>query len=127
MRKYADVNEFMQAIDNEQREQVALLRSTIVATHPELTEHIKWNSPSYMLGETDRITFSVHPKYPVTIILHMGASQPEKKDQAPVMNDSAKLIEWKSNIRGSIAFTDLDDIRAKKTQLEDIIDAWLKI
>ena len=127
MEKYTTIDEFMHAINEEQKDQVTLLRAIITDAHPELTEHIKWNCPSYMLGGNDRITFSVRPKYPVTIVLHMGATQPEDKNDKPVMEDPFGLIEWKSDTRGIMSFADLDDIKAKKHQFATTVDQWLKI
>lgn len=111
----------------EQKEQVMLLRTIITDRHPELSEHIKWNSPSYVLNGIDRITFSVRPNYPVTIVLHMGASRPEDKNGAPIINDSSGLINWKSDTRGVVSFTDNNDIKTKRLQFTSIIDQWLKI
>jgi len=127
MKKYTTINEFMSALDEEQKEQVAFLRAIITGAHPELSEHIKWNSPSYVLAGSDRITFSVRPKYPVAIVLHMGATRPEDKNGTPIMDDSSGLIEWKSDTRGVISFADLNDSKAKASQFTAIIDRWLKI
>lgn len=127
MKKYATVDEFMQGINEKQKEQVELLRSIISTVRPELTEHIKWNSPSYILNGEDRITFSVRPNLPVAIVLHMGATKPEDKSGVPIMNDPSGLIEWKSDTRGVVSFADLDDIKSKTAEFNTTIDQWLKI
>lgn len=127
MKKYKTLDEFMQGIDEKQKEQVTHLRSIITDAHPELVEHIKWNSPSYTLAGNDRITFSVRPNFPIAIILHMGVDRSEDKNGKPILDDSSGLIEWKSDIRGVITFTDLDDIKAKELQFSSILDQWLKI
>jgi uncharacterized protein YdhG (YjbR/CyaY superfamily) len=127
MEKYTTIDEFMNAMDEKQKEQITLLRTIITDIHPELTEHIKWNSPSYVLKGEDRITFSVRPKYPIAIILHMGATRPEDKNGMPVMDNPSGLIEWKSDTRGVISFADLDDIQAKRLQFANIVDQWLSI
>lgn len=127
MEKFKDVDDFMRGIDKTQQEQVSLLRSLIIDAHPELAERIKWNSPSYALNDVDRITFSVRPKYPTAIVLHMGALRPEDKKASPVMDDPSELITWKSDTRGVIYFTDLDDIKAKSTQFVATINRWLKV
>jgi hypothetical protein len=127
MGKYITVDEFMHAMDEKQKEQVTLLRAIITGTHPELMEHIKWNSPSYLLNGDDRITFSVRPKYPIAVVLHMGATRPEDKNGKPVMDDPSGLIEWKSDTRGAVLFAGLGDIQEKRSQLADIVDRWLKL
>lgn len=127
MEKYTSIDKFMHAMDAKQKDQVTLLRTIITNAHPELTEHIKWNSPSYVLNGDDRITFSVRPNFPISLILHMGATRSEDKKGAPVMDDQSELIDWKSDTRGVLSFTGLDDIKTKEPQLTAIIDQWLKI
>lgn len=127
MQTYKTVEDFMSALDSTQEKQVTLLRTIVTNNHPELHEHIKWNSPSYMQNEIDRITFSVRPKRPITLVFHMGATRPEIKGGVPVMNDLSGLIEWKSDTRGIISFTSSDDIERKTGQLTTIIAQWLAI
>jgi hypothetical protein len=127
MEKYTTIDEFMRAVDEKQKEQVVLLRAIITDAHPDVTEHIKWNSPSYVFGGNDRITFSVRPGHPVAVIFHMGATRPENKKVEPVMDDSSGLINWKSDTRGVISFADVNDINAKRLQFAAIVDRWLKI
>lgn len=127
MEKYTTVDEFMHAMNEKQKEQVVLLRAIITDAHPDVIEHIKWNSPSYVFGGNDRITFSVRPGHHVAIVLHMGAARPENKKGKPVMSDSSGLIDWKSDTRGVISFADMNDIKAKRRQFATIVDRWLKI
>lgn len=127
MEKYKTIDDFIASLNQEQKEQVALLRHLITKSDHKLTEHTKWNSPSFIVNGSDRITLSVRPKFPVAIVLHMGTSRPEKKNSAPIMNDPFGLVQWKSDIRGVISFSDIGDIEKKKPQLIKIIDQWLDI
>lgn len=127
MNKFTTVSEFLDSLGEKDRAQVVALRDIISTAYTGLEEHIKWNSPSYMLDGEDRITFSVRPGFPISIVLHMGATRPENKKGAPIMNDSFGLIDWKSDIRGSINFKDLEDIQNKSGQLVSIVNEWLKI
>lgn len=127
MSTFTTVTEFMRNLDVDQKEQIQLLRKMIIETEPNLTEHIKWNSPSYVLNGEDRITFNVRKGYPVMIILHKGATEIENKKGHPVFNDISGLIEWKSDIRGTISFANLNDIKDKQEQLTHILKQWLAI
>src|SRR5687768_5420704 len=116
MQKYTDIPEFLADLDPAKKEQVELLRSTIIKAHPGLTEHIKWNAPSYVLDGEDRITFNlVNKENVVNLVLHMGATRKEDKKGTPVMPDDKGLVAWQSDIRGILTFTDLDDIKAKQS------------
>jgi hypothetical protein len=52
------------------------------AQHPaaDLTEHIKWNAPSYVLDGEDRITLNLLNKQGLAkLVLHMVATRPENR------------------------------------------------
>jgi hypothetical protein len=128
MNKYTTVTDFMNDLSADKRAQVELLRGIIKQAHPGLDEHIKWNSPSYVLDGEDRVTFNLQNKEGVVkLVLHMGAMRVEDKKGAPIMVDDAGLISWQSNIRGVISFADLDAIIAQQMQVGDIISRWLAI
>lgn len=126
--KYATIPEFLAALDPAHREQVELIRSIITSAHPDLTEHIKWNAPSYVQDGEDRLTFNLQNKdNQVKLVLHMGATRTEDKKAQPVMADPAGFISWQSDIRGIISFTDLADIQRQRTELADAVKRWLAL
>ncbi|HEX6258909.1 MAG TPA: DUF1801 domain-containing protein [Candidatus Saccharimonadales bacterium] len=128
MQKYKTVEEFLNALDSDKRLQVDTLRGLILKTAPQLKEHIKWNAPSYVLGDEDRITFNLMNKQAVVkLVLHMGATRKEDKKAAPIMQDESGLIEWSSDIRGMITFTTIEDINSNLMALEKIVKDWLSI
>lgn len=127
MKQYKNVDEFLADLDDKKREQTAYLRKIILRVAPNLTENIKWNAPNYSCFGVDRITFNVHNKQGIVkLILHMGASKPEDKIAAPVMPGFEDILSWNSNIRGTVSFTDLADIKAKEPRLSDTLRQWLR-
>lgn len=117
----------MSDLSDEKGSQVKELRDIILSTDKELKEHIKWNCPSYIFKNEDRITFNVVNKDDkVKLVLHMGATRKENKGGKPVIEDTAGLIMWSSDIRGIITFDSTEDIIAKREQLTGIIQKWLK-
>jgi hypothetical protein len=128
MNKYTTVAGFLDDQPADKRAQVETLQAIIKQVNPELEEHIKWNAPSYVLDGEDRITFNLQNKEGVVkLVLHMGATRPEDKKGAPIMDDPAGLIVWQSDIRGVLTFADLDDVTAKQAAVQDIITRWLAI
>lgn len=126
MNKYTTIEEFLADQDESKREQIELLRSIIKNAHPHLTEHIKWNAPSYVLDGEDRVTFNLMNKEGVVkLILHMGATRKEDKKGVPVLSDDKGLVSWQSDIRGMLSFTDVADIKAKRAGIADILVRWL--
>jgi hypothetical protein len=115
-------------LDDDTREQVQLLRDIIGSLNANLTEHVKWNAPSYVLNGEDRITMNLRNKQGlVKLVLHMGATRPEDKKGVPVLLDDAGIVEWASDIRGFMTFADSDDIRAKRPELREVLTRWLAI
>ena len=124
-RSIADI---MSALDEDARKQVQLLRDIIASLEVDLTEHVKWNAPSYVLHGEDRITMNLRNKQGlVKLVLHMGATRPENKKGDPVLADDEGLVEWASDIRGLVALADVDDLRAKEPALRRVLTRWLAI
>jgi len=128
MQKYKTVEEFLSDLNEDKRLQVDSLRDLIFNTVPQLTEHIKWNAPSYVLDGEDRITFNLMNKQGVVkLVFHMGATRREDKKGVPIMRDDNGLIEWSSDIRGMITFNSIDEITSNTVALKKIIMDWLSI
>ena len=128
MHKYETVTEFMKSLDSDKRAQVELLRTIIGESHADLTEHIKWNAPSYVLDGEDRITFNLMNRDNlVKLIIHMGAMRKENKQGKPIMLDDGGIVHWSSDIRGTITFSNLEEITSKSKALKNILSRWLSI
>ena len=127
MKKYKTVDEFLKDLPADRKEQVTMLRSIIMATNTNLTEHIKWNSPSYVLDGEDRITFNMHYPDKTMVLLHMGARRKENKGTEPIMKDATGLITWNSDIRGTLTFSSIEDIQNKQDKVDGLLKTWLSI
>ena len=128
MNTYTTVTQFLDDLAYDKRIQVQTLRDIILKADPTLAEHIKWNSPSYVLDGEDRITFNLQNKQGIVkLVLHMGATRPEDKKGTPIMQDESGLIEWNSDIRGVISFTDIFEIESRKEIIAKIIHDWLLV
>ena len=122
------VADLVSALDEVTREQVQLLRDIIGSLDADLTEHVKWNAPSYVFDGEDRITMNLRTKQGlVKLVLHMGATRPEDRKGAPVLLADEGIVEWASDIRGFVTFTDLADIRAKEPAVRRVLAGWLAI
>ena len=125
MKKYLAVDEFLANLTEDRRQQVNALRQIISSVNKDLSEHIKWNSPSYIYNGEDRLTFNMHYPDKTILLLHMGATRKEDRRSKPIMNDESGLIIWNSNIRGTLSFSTLDEIENHTPHIEKIIAQWL--
>ena len=127
MNKFKTVDEFLNGLDEDRRSQVLKLREYIFDVEPSLIEHIKWNAPSYVKEDEDRMTFNtMNREGVVKLVFHMGAIKTEDKNGQPVIDD-AYLIEWASDIRGYMTFTTLDEIIANKNEIKRTVQEWLAL
>ena len=128
VQKFKTVAEFMSSLDENKKSQVELLRNIIFSVHPNVAEHIKWNAPSYVLEGEDRVTFNlINKENVVKLIIHMGATQKEEKKAKPILSDDAGIVEWNSNIRGTLSFSSKEDIKFKAELVQTLLQKWLSI
>lgn len=122
--KFASVEAFRAALADDQRRIVDLLRDLAGRSADGVTEHIKWNAPSFCRNGDDRITLGISPKGIVRVVLHRGATAPEDKDFA--FKDSAGLIQWQATDRGAMHFASVDELIDKEDAVGDIFARWME-
>jgi hypothetical protein len=123
---FATVEDFLAAQSPERRAEVETLRAVVREAGPGLVEVVKWNSPSYTLGGTDRLTINAAGKGPVRLILHFGTHRAEDKSAEPTFaGDPGGLLTWHSDIRASLTLPEADGLAAERDALIAVIRAWL--
>ena len=118
--------EFMTKFNDERKELVEALLIAIAEECPTLTETIKWNAPTFCYNGKDRITFMLHKKDRVGLILHIGAKPKEDKKAPHLYTDDTELLEWNSNIRATISFFDLSDFLSKRNLFKKAVMRWIE-
>jgi hypothetical protein len=117
------VNRWRRGLDEPTRATVDLLRSIVAGSHQGLSESIKWNAPSFALGDEDRITLGLERKGGVRLVLHRGAKQKASADFR--FSDPDKLARWPAPDRGVIVFKDAEDVARRRDQLGALCARWL--
>ncbi|WP_234978377.1 DUF1801 domain-containing protein [Bacillus tuaregi] len=56
------VTEFMDELQHPLKEEISMVRQIILSTDQKITEHIKWNAPSFCYDGEDRITLTLMVK-----------------------------------------------------------------
>lgn len=120
-----EVNIFLADIEHPLKNEIEELRKIILEADNNLTELIKWNAPNFCFEGDDRITMRIHPSKQIQLILHRGAKvQQMPKDK--LINDASGILTWKTNDRAVATFTNMEEIKLKKSHLIQIINNWLK-
>ena len=118
--------EFMTEFDDERKPLVEGILKTIIEACPILTESIKWNAPTFCYNNKDRMTILLHKKDRVGLILHTGAKPKEDKKAPSLYSDDTELLEWNSNIRATISFSDLPDFQSKRNLFKKAVKRWIE-
>lgn len=118
--------EFLTKFDDERKQLVEALLRAITEACPTLTETIKWNAPTFCYDGKDRMTFMLHKKDRVGLILHTGAKPKEDKKAPPMYTDDTELLDWNSNIRATISFVDLTEFSSKRELFKKAVKRWIE-
>ena len=93
------------------------LRAAILASDPRIVERIKWNAPSFGLGDDDLVTMRLAPKDAFQLVFHRGVA---KLDGAVTVADPDGLLDWKAPDRAVVDLT-----RADPTVVVALVRAWI--
>ena len=106
------------------RAAVERMRAIALAAADGVTEHIKWNGPSFCINGDDRITVGLNPKGGVRAILHRGVTV---KDIAGFsFPDDSGLIQWAAPDRGVINFADDAAVAANAEAFAGLCRRWIE-
>lgn len=123
--KFVSVADYLAALAPEQRKIVDILRGLALNARRGVTEHIKWNAPSFCINGDDRITLGTDTKGRIRVILHRGAKPKDSKGfrfDAP-----ADLVSWPAVDRGVITVESLAMLHAREQEIDDVFRRWMEI
>jgi hypothetical protein len=118
-----DVDIFLARLDHPRKDDIEAIRRAILAADPRIGEAIKWNAPSFHLGE-HFATFKLRPAESVQVVLHTGA----KKRDAPAaieVADPEGWLRWAAPDRCLATFPPGEPIAARRDALTAIIRQWI--
>src|SRR5215211_753420 len=119
-----EVDRFISGLDHPLKEEVERLRTAILDSNDEITEHIKWNAPSFCYAGEDRVTFRLYPEDRVQLVFHRGAKV--KSDAGDFeFDDDTGLLRWVADDRAVVALRDVKDVEAKQASLVDVVNRWV--
>jgi hypothetical protein len=120
-----EVIDFLDQAKHPLRSEIDYLRNVINNSAPQLTEHIKWNAPSFVLNGDDCITFNLPPNQKaIRLVFHRGA---KVKEQTPerLISNTPDWFKWAANDRAVVTFSDLEEIKSKEEQIITLVKNWI--
>jgi hypothetical protein len=105
-----EVDAWFRALEHPLTAEMERVREIVLGADDRVTETIKWKTPTFMY-EGNMASFNPRAKAHVSLLFHTGASIPGKHSLLEGGGDTAR-------------FEDLDDVEAKRGQLEAVVRAW---
>ena len=109
-----EVDAWLAAYDNPQRELVAAVRDVVLDADPSVSEAIKWQAPTFNY-RGNIASFFPKSKKTVTLMFHLGAT----------IADPEGLLEGDGAVSRVARFADAADLEVKRSALQAIIRAWV--
>jgi hypothetical protein len=123
-RRADSVDAFLAELQHPLKSGIEQLRAAILASNGAITEHVKWNAPSFCYEGVDRVTFRLQPGDRLQLVLHRGART--RDDAADFrFEDPTGLLEWLAADRAVVTFRDLADVEARKAAVADLVSRWV--
>jgi hypothetical protein len=114
--KSAEVDAWFDALDHPLKEAMLRVRRIILGADHRITETIKWKSPTFVV-QGSIASIDPRTKKHVNLLFHQGASLPGKHLH---LEGGGATVRY-------MRFADLEDVRAKKTDLEAAVRAWCEL
>jgi hypothetical protein len=124
---HEQVVEYMNNLEHPLRNEIEEVRQIILNANNQITEHIKWNAPSFCFKDEDRITLNLHGKGYFQLVFHCGAKVKDNIGNGPLFDDTTGLLDWVAIDRAIVKFTDMNDVQAKKEKLAEVITKWIEV
>lgn len=117
------VDQFLKWLEHPLKSEIEEVRAVILGADHQITEHIKWNAPSFRFGGDDRITFKLRPADRIQLVFHRGAKA--KNTAGFVFEDHTDLIDWVAPDRGVVTFADMSEMKAHQEALRQLVVRWV--
>jgi hypothetical protein len=113
----ASATAHVDAMRHPRRAQIELVREAVLAADDRLIESVKWNAPSYAIGE-HLVTLRLRPGDRVEVILHRGVAS-RSDVVTPVLDDDR--LDWRAPDRAVRTLAPDDDPRL----VTALVTQWL--
>lgn len=119
-----EIDAFLREADHPLFAEIQRLRLAILAGNPEVTESIKWNAPSFRIGDVDRATFNLRPFDVVQLVFHRGVA---KRDVDTFeFADPYGLIVWITPDRRTVTLDPMEVVE-READLVDLVGRWIRV
>lgn len=119
-----EVERFLEGLEHPLKREIAALRRAILASDPEITEHIKWKAPSFCIDGDDRVTFRLHPPDGIHLVFHRGVRV--RDASAFEFTDGTGLMKWAARDRAQVTLRSAEEAKAREQDLVALVNRWMR-
>lgn len=123
---HQQVLDFLAHLQHPLKEEIKEVRNIILSANDSITEHIKWNAPSFCFNHEDRVTFNLRGDRFFRLVFHCGAKTKIPVSDKPLLEDTTGLLDWVSADRAVIKFTNRSDVEANREKLAEVVAKWIE-
>ncbi|WP_380168074.1 DUF1801 domain-containing protein [Jannaschia sp. R86511] len=118
-----DLDRYLNGLEHSHKVGVLALREAILAVDAGMSEHIKWNAPSFRFRCEDRVTMRLAPHDAFQLVLHRGSRV--RDDTADFhFHDTTGLIRASPD-RGVVDLTDSGVLDQRLAEVVDMVKRWV--
>jgi len=121
----AEVKSYLDELDHPLKDAILEMRKIVLSADKRITEHIKWNAPSFCIDGDDRITMKLFPPKEIQLIFHRGAVKKTLPKEHLIADDGG-LLKWITNDRAIVGFVTLKDLKSREVILKKVINSWIE-
>ena len=119
------VEVLLSSLNHPASQEIQALRQLICEVSPSIQEGVKWNAPSFRVGEYFA-TINLREKQGVGVVLHFGAKVRDVAAGPESIDDPDKLLKWLAKDRATVTFSGKDDIDARKPAFQAVLRQWIR-
>jgi hypothetical protein len=119
------VEVLLSSLNHPASQEIQALRQLICEVSPSIQEGVKWNAPSFRVGEYFA-TINLREKQGVGVVLHFGAKVRDVAAGQESIADPDKLLKWLAKDRATVGFSGKDDIAARKPAFQAVLRQWIR-
>ncbi len=111
-----EVEEYLKKKTHPMDAEIRRVREIILNVHPDITESIKWASPTFIY-KGNMASYFMNAKKHVSLMFHKGA----------LIADATGLLEGDGKEGRTAKFASMEEIEKRKGDLETVVKAWIAL
>lgn len=121
----ADVLALLAALDHPLKPEIEAVRACILGASAEISESVKWNSPSFRTREFFA-TLHLRSLDTLQVVLHRGAKKRDNTDAAIELTAPAGMVRWLASDRCIVTLGKGKELKANLPALRAIVREWIR-